>query len=148
MIEEFVKAWDANKGVLETYFHTHEQKQYSSYRNIVRQLFRCVINTYLLQEGKDCYDVAVTAGKDDPVREIDDGEYNGTLLFILHKDVYNPAVKDYVITSVEYGSCSGCDTLQGIHKYSEDFPDKEQVKDYMKLALHLLQRCHFLVESL
>ena len=51
-------------------------------------------------------------------------------------------LEDYLITHTYYGSCSGCDTLQGINSYSCELPTEEQVKDYMTLALHLVQRMH------
>ena len=31
---------------------------------------------------------------------------------------------------VGYGSCSGCDTLEGIRYYNDDKPTEEQVRDY------------------
>ena len=40
---------------------------------------------------------------------------------------------------VGYGSCSGCDTLEGIRHYNDDKPTEEQVRDYMTLALHIVQ---------
>lgn len=40
---------------------------------------------------------------------------------------------------VGYGSCSGCDTLEAIRDYSSEKPTPEQVKDYMALALHIVQ---------
>ena len=49
--------------------------------------------------------------------------------------------KDYVYTNTYYGSCSGCDTLQAISGYDDGLPNEEQVKDYMQLALNLLQKC-------
>lgn len=44
--------------------------------------------------------------------EIDNGDYQGTLLFMFHVDTYQPSACDYIITTVNYGSCSGCDALQ------------------------------------
>lgn len=35
---------------------------------------------------------------------------------------------------------SGCDTLMAISGYSDELPNEEQVKDYMTLALHLVQK--------
>jgi hypothetical protein len=40
---------------------------------------------------------------------------------------------------VGYGSCSGCDTLQGISDYSHAAPNEKQIDDYMTLALHIVQ---------
>ncbi len=78
------------------------------------------------------------------VHEIDDGDYQGTLLYIIPLDTYQPSYWEYVVTSVYYGSCSFCDTLQGIHRYEDGLPDKEQVDGYMKLCLDILQHCKYL----
>lgn len=73
---------------------------------------------------------------------IDDGDYQGTQIFIMPLDTYQPSVEKYVYTNTYYGSCSGCDTLQAIQSWDEsEKPNEEQIKDYMELALHLLQKC-------
>ena len=59
-----------------------------------------------------------------------------------------PFVSDYVYTNTYYGSCSGCDTLQGIHQYEYGLPDEEQVRDYMQLCLGLLQSCVYMLDGL
>ena len=79
---------------------------------------------------------------------IDDGDYQGTQIFVIHLDKYQPDESDYVVTNTYYGSCSGCDTLQAISEYDYDEkPDENQIKDYMELALHLLQKCKWLGEE-
>ena len=69
------------------------------------------------------------------IHEIDDGDYQGTLLFIIPENCYQPY--DYWYVKVCYGSCSGCDTLEAI-KF--DTEEKDQLKDYMALALHIVQK--------
>lgn len=81
------------------------------------------------------------------ILKIDDGDYQGTEIFILHKDVYQPDIEDYVYTNTHYGSCSGCDTLMGIYRYDDGLPSELQVNDYMNLCLHLLQRCHYMSDK-
>ena len=79
---------------------------------------------------------------------IDNGDYQGTQIFIIPINTYQPGVDEYVYTHTYYGSCSGCDTLQAIQSWDGDeLPNEEQVKDYMELALHLLQKCHFMKED-
>lgn len=79
----------------------------------------------------------------DPERitEIDESEYQGTKLFVIGEEGYQPS--DYLTIKVYYGSCSACDTLQRINDY--DFgeskkQDKTIVDDYMTLCLHLVQQ--------
>lgn len=78
-------------------------------------------------------------GSPDPERihEIDDGEYQGTLVYVIAATGYQPS--DYWYVMVNYGSCSGCDTLKSIRNYAEHKPSDEQVRDYMTLALHIAQ---------
>lgn len=48
------------------------------------------------------------------ITKIDNGNYQGTLLFLIPFDTYQPSYNEYLMTYVYYGSCSGCDTLQSI----------------------------------
>ena len=77
------------------------------------------------------------------IHQIDDGDYQGTLLFVIASSNYQPDTYWYV--KVYYGSCSGCDTLQRIREdYRSDqdlkIPNDQQIDDYMTLALHIVQK--------
>lgn len=139
MVKEFCLAWGKNKGELEEYFRTTKQGEYSDYEDLVKLLFDIVINPSIKNSYKrfDTENILV----------IDDGDYQGTLVFVLHRDHCQPSIEDYVYTNVCYGSCSYCDTLQGIHGYEYGLPDEQQVEDYMELCLHLLQRCNFMIDK-
>lgn len=128
MIEEFVKYWDKNKNKLQNYIETTEQDKYSNYIDLVKILFEIVINPEVEKE----YNLK-------NITMIDNGDYQGTQIFLLFKDWYQPSIQDYIYTNVYYGSCCGCDTLMSIQGYG--LPNKKQVEDYMMLFLHLLQRC-------
>lgn len=93
-----------------------------NYEDIVRVTIEAVHNGY---------------GTPDPkaIHLIDDGDYQGTLLFVIAEDTYQP--HDYWYVKVWYGSCSGCDTLQSILYCSDD--KQEQVNDLFTLALHVVQ---------
>ena len=70
------------------------------------------------------------------ITEIDDGDYQGTLLFLVPEDTYQPAAHQYLMTFVEYGSCSGCDTLLNIQvcvPYEGSVPDST-INDFMTLC--------------
>lgn len=137
MIKEFVKAWDKRKSDLEKYFKTHKNSEYHGYISLVKLLFQVVINP----EVKSEYDLEL-------IHEIDDGDYQGTVLFIIPQNTYQPCASQYVFTSAYYGSCSVCDTLQGIQdRRWDELPDAEQVDEYMALCLHLLQSCHYLIDN-
>lgn len=82
---------------------------------------------------------AIHEGYGDPnpnaISEIDDGDYQGTLLFVIPEDIYQPY--DYWYVRVFYGSCSGCDTLQSI--LYDSYSKEQQIDDLFTLALHIFQ---------
>ena len=135
MIKEFVNQWDKNKKELEEYFRTHKQEEYNKYLKIVKLLIQYVLNKGLKD---DCDEIKINP---DTLTEIDFGDYQGTLIYVFAEDTYQPSTNETFYTSVAYGSCSGCDTLQSIQEYGlEELPNEEQVEDYMKLSLDILQR--------
>lgn len=137
MIKEFVERWDKYKDDLRDYFKNNKQEEYPTYEDIVKALFEYVINK---DEGHYDYDI-------ENITVIDDGDYQGTLIFILHKSKYQPEIENYIYTNVYYGSCSHCDTLKGIQSWDlEELPNNDQVDSYMTLALHILQKCHFMYD--
>lgn len=140
MIKEFVEKWEKYKNELEEYFRNNMQKEYATYQDIVELLFEIIINRDI-DDDWDKFDT-------DNIIVIDDGDYQGTQIFILHQNSYQPSIEEYVYTNTYYGSCSGCDTLLGIQSYDlEELPNEEQIKDYMFLSLHLLQRCNYMEEN-
>ena len=75
------------------------------------------------------------------ITEIDNGDYQGTLLYILPFSNYHPFETDYFITYVNYGSCSGCDTLkriQSLGDWDQETPNEAQINDLMKLCGDIL----------
>lgn len=137
MIKDFVEAWDKNKGKLEKYFRKTEQIKYGSYSAILIALIEKVINPYAKEKYGEYTSTALQTSK---MTIIDDGDYQGTQIFIIPYNTYQPSLDEYVYTHNYYGSCSGCDTLLGISEYDEGLPDEEQVQGYMTLSLHLLQK--------
>ena len=95
--------------------------------------------------------VRVIAGPDhhgapdaDRIHQIDDGNYKGTLVFVVAENGYQPS--EYWYVKVSYGSCSGCDTLEGIRGYSGPAPTEGQIDGYMTLALHVVQGLKLMAE--
>jgi hypothetical protein len=71
------------------------------------------------------------------IHQINDGDCEGTLVFVIASVGYHPW--EYWYVKVGYGSCSVCDTLEGIRGDRGGPPTKEQVDAYMTLALHIVQ---------
>ena len=129
MIKEFVQQWDERKHLLEDWLKENEP---SEYEDIYKKLFELVVtkpNGYADDWNWERF------------RVIDDGDYQGNLIFILCNDSYQPDLRDYIFTEVSYGSCSGCDTFEYIRNlfFDEGVNTDEQVNQYMTLALHMLQ---------
>lgn len=132
MIKKFVDLWENHKSEVEAYIRKTPQSEYDDYDALVKILIKYVIN-----KGDNEYYI-------DDLTVIDNGDYQGTQLFIIPRTTYQPDVDDYIMTHVYYGSCSGCDTLLRISGYNAGLPSDEQVNDYMSLLLHLLQNFKYL----
>jgi hypothetical protein len=123
-IPVFIERWEAGKAEVLRKF---SEKHPADYDEIVKAVIECVT-----VEDYDEF-------RPDPERihKIDDGDYQGTLLFVVAEKGYQPSVYYYV--AVGYGSCSGCDTLQGISNYSSEPPTAEQAAEYLTLAMFVVQ---------
>jgi len=127
MIDEFVEIFIKNEDKLK---HILSQKHPENYLELLKIIINIIYEDYNLN---DEYRL-------DPSRivEIDQGDYQGMLLFIIGCAGYQPDY--YYYTSVYYGSCSGCDTLEGIRGYEDEIPNETQIKDYLTLILHMVQK--------
>ena len=99
MIPEIIKKWEENKSKLEEYFKTTKQEEYQTYEAIVRKIFEICIN--VSDKKYEHFNL-------EKLHVIDDGNYQGTQLFIIPKNAYQPNAWEYLVTHTYYGSCSGC----------------------------------------
>lgn len=85
-----------------------------------------LVTKYILGSKWDC----------DNITQVDNGDYQGTLLFLIPMDTYQPSEYEYLMTYVGYGSCSGCDTLMAIQEWPDEPtpPTSDQLDDYMSLC--------------
>ena len=74
----------------------------------------------------------------DAITVIDNGDYQGTILFMIPRKRYQPNASEYILTYSEYGSCDCCDTLMSIQDYRKELPTENQVKEYMTLCKDLV----------
>lgn len=117
MIQTFVDRFMQNKDKLKETFTTTPPDDYSD-------IVRAVIETITTDTYSDF------APDPDRVHSINDGDYQGTLVFVIGEKGYQPSTYYYV--QVDYGSCSGCDTLEACRM-------NDDVDGYMTLALHIVQ---------
>lgn len=123
MIQEFVDRFMAAKGRLADAFSRAHPVEY---KDVVRAVIEAI-------SDPDTYDDP----DPDRIHVLDDGDYQGTLLFVVAAKGYQPST--YWFVKVGYGSCSGCDTLESIRHYGDGPPTAEEVADYLTLALHVVQ---------
>lgn len=126
MIQRFVDRFMAKRDDIRARFAA---KHPSSYEDIVRAVIAAVSDDGDYGEPNP-----------DNIHTINDGDYQGTLLFVIPENAYQP--HDYWYVRVFYGSCSGCDTLEAILSetgYGDVTPTESQVDQYMTLALHVVQ---------
>lgn len=125
MIQAFVDKFMANKDALAASFTEYPE----GYEALVKKVISVITDEYSSWESES----------PDPERihTIDDGDCQGTLVFVIAEKGYQPS--NYWYVKVSYGSCSGCDTLEAIRDYQSDAPTQEQINDYMTLALHIVQ---------
>ena len=137
-MEKFiVNRWMSNKDSLKDVIKKNKIKDTcDSYSMMTDVLIREVLNKPI-----DDNDFSQNGVFSENYKIVDDGDYQGTQLFILHKAHYQPSVEDYYVFDNSYGSCSGCDTLLSITSYdSESFPSDYQINELMTLFLHMIQR--------
>lgn len=133
MIKEFVERWEKNKETIRNSLTKHP----NSYVDLVKLVIQNITDS----EYK--YKLAPDPER---IHSIDDGDYQGTLLFIIPDKGYQPST--YYSVFINYGSCSGCDTLQAIigHEFSDSIPNEDQKNRYMTLCLHVVQKLKILEE--
>lgn len=122
-----VKKWEENKDKLKEAFEKCENRYLLGYDDIIKMIVEHIFN-----RGRYGNDIS---WNDSDIHIIDDGDYQGTLLVLIHVDLYQPSADDYIMGFIEYGSCSGCDALQSI----QSTDNGQDVSDYMNLCLDIIQ---------
>lgn len=129
MLKIVVEKWWKNKNKLEAAYRFKTGWNSCSYLDIVKETINSILND---NDGYIKWDI-------EHITEIDNGDYQGTLLYLIPENTYQPSADEYLMTYVYYGSCSGCDTLQAIQEWSEGPLKEDQIKEFMMLSLHLLE---------
>lgn len=138
MIKYCMEKWEKNKNLLEEYIRNNPK---IINRNGYKTFVEAVV-MYILNDGTNDRCVNNELKWDiNSITEIDDGAYQGTLLYLIPLSTYQPGEYEYLMTNVGYGSCTVCDTLQSIQDYSNNYSNmtEEMVKDFMGLGLDIVR---------
>ena len=134
MLKIMKEKWAKNESLLREAIANIPNVHSISYLDLVKMTFKVIYNTSE-EWDSNCLDL-------DNIVDIDHGNYQGTLMYVIPFDVYQPGPNDYLITHVYYGSCSGCDTLQHIQSIGWNWdahkPDEKQVSGLMTLCRDLV----------
>jgi hypothetical protein len=122
--------WDKNSKKLEEILKNDTKLNSCDYKYLVEVAFESIFNSDDNEYGEDLNIKAIT--------EIDNGDYQGTFIYLIPRNTYQPSEYDYLMTYVGYGSCSGCDTLQAIQDWNEGAPTETQLKDFMMLCKDII----------
>lgn len=123
MIAEFIHRYVGRREHLRDKWLSAPPK---SYFDIVRS----VIELITVTEG------GMYAPDPDRITQIDDGDVQGTELYIIGEKGYQPQV--YYSVKIAYGSCAVTDTFISIEE-NDSWDNARKVEAYLSLALHVVQ---------
>lgn len=126
MLKYCYKKWDKNKDKLEAALRKTDISRVE-YRDLLVLTVENILND-------DSDDYVNPRWNSERITEINDGDYQGTLLYLIPADTYQPSEYEYLMTYIGYGSCSGCDLLQRIQPYSDEETTDEDIAEFMALC--------------
>ena len=129
MLKIIRNQWDKNREKLEKEIRQLRKIGDLEYADLVKLTFNVLYNDETEEYGYPYKELDT-----EHITKIDNGDYQGTLLFVIPFKTYQPCAAEYLMTYVEYGSCSGCDTLRAIVGWGDDRPTASQVNDLLKLC--------------
>ena len=128
MIKFCVEQWGKNRERLRAHLADRTDLGGCSYDVLVEAVVK-----YIFNDDDTLY---YNEWDHEKITYVDDGNYQGTLLCLIPRNSYQPGAGEYLMTCIEYGSCSGCDTLQHLQMYigyNETASDRE-IEQFMTLC--------------
>ena len=130
MLKIMKELWDKNQDKLRTELSSRDDLNECNYVDLVKIAFDKIYNN---DDRFDSENLCL-----DKVHEIDDGGYQGTLIYLIPFNICGPDPEDYLMTFAWYGSCSGCDALQSAQAFENGKLNEQQVKDFMAICKDLI----------
>lgn len=127
MTQIMKKCWGERKDELRKILAERTGLNCCDYETLVKLVFETVYNGYV----NDAYIVDL-----EKITTIDNGDYQGILLFVIPFHTYQPRAHEYIMTHIDYGSCSGCDALQAAQAWFDDDSKltEQQIIDFMAIC--------------
>lgn len=110
MIKIMKELWNKHEKELRERLAKRTDVHQMEYVDLVHLTFETIFNG---DEGEDKLNLK-------EMTEIDNGDYQGTLLYLIPFKTYQPAEYEYLMTYIGYGSCSGCDALQAAKSWCDE----------------------------
>lgn len=126
MLKIMKELWDKNQDKLREELSSRVDLNECAYKDLVKIAFDKIYNDDSRFDSENLWL--------DRIHEIDDGDYQGTLIYLIPFDTYQPCSDDYLMTFAWYGSCSGCDALQAVQDYGHKKLTEQQVKVFMSIC--------------
>ena len=128
MLKYCLDKWNQNKNLLEEQLKSDFTLNSCEYPYLVK-----LVVDFILNPGS-----YGTRWNSENITVVDDGDYQGTQLFLIPLCTYQPSEFEYLMTYTDYGSCSGCDTLLALQDWGEKPLTESQIKDFMRLCKDLI----------
>ena len=126
--------WDANKDKLRDALAERTDLNHCNYEDLVNLTFEVIYNTDANETGYQVLNL-------NNITVVDDGDYQGTVVFLIPFDTYQPSEHEYIMTYIGYGSCSGCDVLQAVQScgdYGKKKATEDQLDGFMDICRELI----------
>lgn len=130
MLKILYEKWEKNREALKSAISQIPNVSCLDYEDLVKMTFSTIYN----DGDTDDIPYGYRNLSCEEITKIDNGDYQGTLVFLIPFDTYQPSESDYLMTYVGYGSCSVCDTLLSIVDWDDKPPTESQVSDLLALC--------------
>ena len=126
----YCEAWEAHKAEVREDLENIIKNNHciSSYKQILDSIIKRVLNQNTEENTKF---------NEEKVTEIDDGDWQGTIIWAIPAATYQPGPYEYIFAYQYYGSCSVCDALQAAD---------DDIDMLMEIALNIFESMKFLWE--
>lgn len=130
MLKWCVDKWFANKEGLRRALEADETLMDCEYLHLMGLVVEHILNPE--EEADKQFDR-------EKLLKIDQGDWQGTILFVIPRKTYQPSAGDYLLTYIEYGSCPVCDVLERAKAGLSHGKNKKQgIDDVMMICKDLV----------